>query len=424
METLVVLLNRAGDAFVRFHGAMWLQSSLLILVLLLLDRCLRRRLRAVTRYWIWSLVLIKLLLPPSLTSPIGLGQLMPDSRPSTEHAVSALPPGSLIEGIPQPSQATRSAQRPKSALNAPAKTRNTAVPASIASLQNASAPQMAAGRSVTSPLIAYESPKPRLTGQGLLLTLWGASVLAMLLFFTQRLWQLKGLLASSVHAKPTHRDLLARCKKEMRVVRSVRLKVLPMPGSPAVVGLLRPTILLPQAMLEELDESHLRSIFLHELAHIKRGDLWVSLVQSLQQILYFYNPLLWVANATLRTVREQAVDETVLVTLGSQAAAYPRTLLDISKISVQRPSLSLRLTGLVESKKALADRIRHIATHPLPKSAKLGCSGLVALALLGALLLPMARAEKSQRDNVSLGGPNTVHGLIVNTLGHPRLEYA
>jgi hypothetical protein len=139
----------------------------------------------------------------------------------------------------------------------------------------------------------------------------------------------------------------------------------------------------------------LRAVLLHELAHIKRGDLWVNLAQTVLQIVYFYNPLLWFANAMIRRVREQAVDEMVLVAMGERAKSYPETLVNVAKLAFKQPTLSLRLIGVVESKNALAGRIKRILTRPLPKSAKLGILGLIAVLLVGAVLLPMAKVEKA-----------------------------
>ena len=82
-----------------------------------------------------------------------------------------------------------------------------------------------------------------------------------------------------------------------------------------------------------------------------------------------------------------------LAKLGDQADSYGNTLIDIAEIAFARPHFSLRLVGVVESKKALSSRIKHILSRPFPKSAKLGIAGLIAIVVTAAVLLPMARAE-------------------------------
>jgi hypothetical protein len=139
------------------------------------------------------------------------------------------------------------------------------------------------------------------------------------------------------------------------------------------------------------------------LAHIRRGDLWVNLVQTVLQIVYFYNPLLWVANAVIRRVREQAVDEAVLVAMGEGARQYPRTLVNVAKLAFGRPALSLRLIGVVESKSALKGRVKRILERPLPKTAKLGIAGLIMVLFFGSILLPMAKFEPGPPNFVVKG---------------------
>ncbi len=161
-------------------------------------------------------------------------------------------------------------------------------------------------------------------------------------------------------------------------------------------------ILIPQNLASRLHGAELQAVLFHELAHVKRGDLWINLIQTLLQIVYFYNPLLWLANAIIRRIREQAVDETVLVAMGEAAPQYPDTLINVAKLAfARRPALSLRLIGVVESKSALTSRIKHILNRPLPKTAKLGLLGLSVVLVIAAVLLPMARAaeESAGVDN-------------------------
>jgi len=162
-------------------------------------------------------------------------------------------------------------------------------------------------------------------------------------------------------------------------------------------------ILLPQNLGPGLDPGALRAVLLHELAHIKRGDLWINLAQTILQILYFYNPLLWLANAVIRRVREQAVDETVLVAMAEKAPQYPETLLNVAKLAFSRPALSLRLIGVVESKSQLSARIKYILNRPTPKSAKLGIVQLMAIIVTAAILLPMAKAASRQPEFIIKG---------------------
>ncbi|MHC4240826.1 MAG: M56 family metallopeptidase, partial [Planctomycetota bacterium] len=229
-----------------------------------------------------------------------------------------------------------------------------------------------------------------LSWQGAGFLTWLTVVIAMVLLLLQRVIFVKGLVAQAKEANGVMADMLESCRSSMSVKRKLGLKISTNATSPAVCGLFNPVILVPQNLASSLTASQLRAVLLHELAHIRRGDLFVNLAQTILQIVYFYNPLVWFANCIIRRIREQAVDEMVLVAMGEKAPQYPQTLVSVAKLAFNRPVLSLRLIGVVESKSALSTRIKHILNRPMPKKAKLGILGLLVVIIIGAILLPMA----------------------------------
>ena len=125
----------------------------------------------------------------------------------------------------------------------------------------------------------------------------------------------------------------------------------------------------------------------------------MNCIQTLLQILYFYNPAVWLANLIIRRLREQAVDETVLVAAGGQPDRYASTLLDLAAAPLRPLEATLRLTGVVESRNAIAARIKRITFLPIPKTANLGLAGLAAVTIVGTALLPMGRRERAFADD-------------------------
>lgn len=101
-------------------------------------------------------------------------------------------------------------------------------------------------------------------------------------------------------------ELLAR---RVGVGRSVVLKLTGQVAGPCVVGHFKPAILMPAALLTRLSLEEVEAILLHELAHIRRNDYLVGLVQSLIKTLYFFNwPVLWIS-AQIDRERENACDD-------------------------------------------------------------------------------------------------------------------
>jgi beta-lactamase regulating signal transducer with metallopeptidase domain len=393
MNMIIEHINLAGAKFVDFTLPMLIQSVVLILILLLVDLALRRKLRAVFRYWIWMLVLVKLVLPTSLTSPLSMGYLIGDRLEYMDSAeITSRPQAELVE--------TRTANIP------PYIDLSNIRPARFTPSSNPIKPntELIPGTVITKVEPEYIKPAKALipvtplSWQGVVFLLWLAAVIVMSLLILQRVLFIMGLLRQARPANNLMTDALEYCQERMKVRRNVRLKVSFNATSPAVCGLFRPVILLPQDLGPTLGSSHLRTVIMHELAHIKRGDLWVNTIQVVLQIFYLYNPLLWLANSMIRRVREQAVDETVLVAMGPKAQQYPETLLNVARLAWQRPALSLRLIGVIESKSQLKERIRKMLERPAPKSAKLGIAGILIIIALGAFLLPMANAKNSEDE--------------------------
>jgi beta-lactamase regulating signal transducer with metallopeptidase domain len=321
------------------------------------------------------LVFIKLILPPTLSLPTGVGYW----------CGSSLSPKKIMSKPIVDSMSTAESIRPDMPEDFAIKSK----PAQARPFQTTSA--------TIAPVTPAVSNLPPITWQAIVFLIWlvGAIVFSVLLI--QRMFFVLGLIAQSEPAKGRLLEALKQCRRQVGIGRNIELKLSSNIQSPAVCGLFRPIILMPTSLLKELSSDKLRGVLIHELVHIKRYDLWVNFAQTFLQIIYFYNPFVWLANSLVRRIREQAVDEAVLVAMGAKAKSYSNTLIDIAEMAFFRTNFSLRLIGVAESKKALHRRIRHMLSRPIPKSAKIGVLGVVTVITLAAVLLPMAAAAKDSR---------------------------
>ena len=114
-------------------------------------------------------------------------------------------------------------------------------------------------------------------------------------------------------------ELFEECRQSMRVRTMVGLIVTDRVKSPILFGFVRPRVLLPADLARELPFERLRYILLHELAHLKRGDILTGWILALLQSLHWFNPLVWWAFGRMRADRELACDEQVL----SRVPDYP-----------------------------------------------------------------------------------------------------
>ncbi len=127
-------------------------------------------------------------------------------------------------------------------------------------------------------------------------------------------WQATWNLKRSAHAlpdreaakwKPRFEDL----KRRMGAYQSVRLLVSFTNPIPMAIGVLRPVVIVPATMLTNLPPAHVEALLLHELAHIRRQDYLVNLLQSLAETLFFFHPATWWISSVIRAERENSCDD-------------------------------------------------------------------------------------------------------------------
>ena len=363
METIIISLNEMSDKLVSFMGPMLLQSSIVIVAIAAIDFILKSKVKAAVRYGLWMLILLKLVIPPNFALPTGIGYWVPKESANLDT------PAIIEYSTPiNYEQEALAAELPLSAYS-PTEYQ------SIGPVANTAQPT----KTLTP-----------LTWQSILAMVW-------LTFFTlgfaltcKRYRYVKNMISCSDLADSQLISLMGKYKKQLDINRNVEIRITEESQSPSVCGIFTPVILFPQNLTDKLNTVQLKAVLTHELIHIKRKDLLVNTLQAGLQLIYFFHPLLWFANARIRKIREQVVDESVMLAMGHEAEHYPTTLLEISRSIIMKPSLHLNMIEVVESKSSLIGRIKRIATMPLPKNARLGTAGLTCILIAAAILLPMA----------------------------------
>jgi len=372
MGTIISVLNKAGETFCQHGMTMLVQFGILTSLLFLADILIRKRVKASLRYCLWSLVLVKLVLPTTLSLPTGIGHL---TGVNFSFQLTQNPPKPQIQTAYAPT---------------------TSMPAQTSSgfARSINSPQDIAESSI---LKASGSPASvetiPLNWQGGIFIAWLFGVIVLLAGFLRRIASIKKLIAQSEPAPERLVEMVHSCQERIGVNGIVELRLSNNMVSPAVCGLLRHVIIVPTGLLENMDRSKLAMVLMHELSHVKRADLWVNMFQTILQIFYFYNPFVWAANAYVRRVREQAVDEMVLTHLNGEVTSYSNTLIDVAEKAFSQPQFRLATVSIIESKGKLKERIKIMLSKPIPKDTKIGFAGLVLIIAVAAVLLPMAKAK-------------------------------
>lgn len=312
---------------------MSMQVSVLVVIVGILDRLLARWAWPQLRAALWLLVLAKLVLPPSLSSPVSVSRLgmLPTAHPT----------GSMV------------------------------------------------------PTVFF--------------WIWVAGVLVLGGLGAWRYARLqREWLAAGVAPDPFVTSLGREVALRLGLRRLPRLVVQQGVTSPAVVGFLRPVVVLPAKLVLGSRES-LEHVLFHEMAHVRRKDPLVALACLLLQLCYWFHPAVWWARHRLASLRELCCDQTVASILLDATPRYRRTLLELSRPLIGDPAPALGAGGLafIHRHSQLLARLawleRPLPRRPFPRrvATVLLCASMLACCIpLGPPAPTAATAARASLDNL------------------------
>jgi bla regulator protein BlaR1 len=324
-------MNQYAASLLRYLGQTTLEASLLIGLILMARALLRERLSARWQYALWFLVCVKILIPWTPHSPASLSALIPNALASTP-----------IE----------------TALSSPA-------------------PEE----------VSVQSTMSYAWGLWLAVLIWISGMAAIGLYLLRDYRHLCRLVnhCPTLTATPVM-ELLDHCCRQLHIKTQIRLVVTDAVQSPALLGMRRPRLLLPKAMIRTFTRRQLRHVFLHELAHLKRHDIAAGCVASLCHLIHWFNPLIWLAFQQMRTDRELACDQVALQQLArsEESTLYGQTIIRILEFNRCHP-LRAALAGMGQTRHQVRKRIVSIAQfQPAYEGIHWGAACLLAcLAVTG-----------------------------------------
>ncbi len=192
----------------------------------------------------------------------------------------------------------------------------------------------------------------------MLMTAWLAGVaLLTLRLFSGWLWVQRLKTHGASAATASVEALASRLVRRLHITRTVRFLQSTLVDVPTVIGCIRPVVLLPASALSGLTPQQLEAILAHELAHIRRHDYLVNLLQTVVETLLFYHPAVWWVSRRIRVERENCCDD-LAVSLCGDPVAYAAALAEL-ETSRGRGQLVLAATG-----GSLLDRVRRLLGAP------------------------------------------------------------
>lgn len=170
--------------------------------------------------------------------------------------------------------------------------------------------------------------------------------------------------------------ILDRLKSRLSVARPVRLLVSGLLDAPAAIGWLRPVVLVPAGALTGLPPAQIEALLLHELAHVRRYDYLVHILQSAMEAIYFYHPAVWWVSSHMRAERELCCDD-IAVSVTGDALAYAHALAEFDSARWIRPAVMAANGGSLSARIA-----RLLGQSPASRRTSGGPASAAALILL------------------------------------------
>ena len=166
-------------------------------------------------------------------------------------------------------------------------------------------------------------------------------------------------------------------RRAVRLVESAAVEV------PSVIGSLRPVILLPASALTGMTPDQIEMVLAHELAHIRRHDFFVNLLQAMVETLMFYHPAVWWMSRRVRVERENCCDDLAVAVCGNPVQ-YARALTRLEELRAHAPAISVAANG-----GSLLDRVRRLAAG---RAESTGSSSrwAAAIAMLSVVIIALA----------------------------------
>jgi D-alanyl-D-alanine endopeptidase (penicillin-binding protein 7) len=192
---------------------------------------------------------------------------------------------------------------------------------------------------------------------------------------------------------------LARMARRFGIRRKVRLRVVDTLPSPVTAGWWRPVVLVPAALLSGMPPELLEALLAHELAHIKRYDYLVNLLQNAIEALLFYHPAVWWISHRIRAERELIADDFAARQLGE-----PRRLA-LALSELERLQFSHHHLAQAANGGDLMERIKHLL-RPAPQAL----NWKAAIPMLGLALACMSiYAEATAADKAVRSTPARIN---------------
>ncbi|MEH3114773.1 M56 family metallopeptidase [Pedobacter terrae] len=195
---------------------------------------------------------------------------------------------------------------------------------------------------------------------------YAIGILLQLFVIIKGYGQLSKLKKESLSAIPdSWKMIFEHVTAQLKINKVIQFHVSSIVNVPLVIGYLKPVVLFPLALVNQLDNDQVESILIHELSHIRRNDFLLNLIKTAVETILFYNPFVWMAGRFIHIEREHACDDLVLKITG-KPLNYAHALLKLELLKDKNsPAYALAATGKSQNLYQRIKRITNMKTNYL-----------------------------------------------------------
>ncbi|MFI5154578.1 MAG: M56 family metallopeptidase [Chitinophagales bacterium] len=240
----------------------------------------------------------------------------------------------------------------------------------------------------------------------LVVTLWFIAFCAQLLRLLTGINYMKRIRQFKVHPPSAYwKNRVSELADKLGIRGDIELLQSELVKVPMMAGYFKPIILFPIGIMLQLPHDQVEAVLLHELAHIKRRDFFINMIQQIVRLFYFFNPgLLWISSL-IHEERENCCDDIAIRILGN-SKPFISALVAFQEMKMTNPEYALAFPGRKNQLLQRIKRILYSQNQTLNTMEKIFLTGCILLVGLGPIAL-------SQTTNTKLAIADKEHASAV-----------
>ncbi|WDV44600.1 M23/M56 family metallopeptidase [Clostridiaceae bacterium M8S5] len=331
------------------------KSSLIIIVILLIKQLLKERSFIKFNYYIWYILLVKLIVPFSPKSALSVYNLVSTSTKdivNTSDLVSEVSVAIKVANFPISEQIVNT---------------NMQTTQGVGSLLD--------------------------NHQFLILSVWFIITVSLIIaVIVKNMYFNKQMELYSLPSNNKLQKICSECKNKMNIRKDIPVLLTDVVEIPSIYGVFKTKILLPSNIDSLLDDTKLKYVLMHELAHHKRRDLLLFWILAILKSIYWFNPLVWLGFKVMKNDCEICCDTVALNYISEdKKIQYGKTILSLISKSMETKNIGI-VEGTIGTKYSLKRRIKMIAKFR-KNAVKATFATVMIVGVLGVMFLTSAKGE-------------------------------